>query len=498
MLKSLQLTSFRSFADTGRHELTPITLLVGKNSSGKSSFLRFFPLLRQTAEVPARSPLLWYGKLVDFGSFQGVASRVSPGPVGVHFQLTAPYAGTSRVVVGRHPRPMLNLDVSVELAAQSDQTYVAQATVRCNGDSFSVTCGSQYNVERVTVNGVDMASSIDVSLLHVTGGGLLPALSRDQEDLDDLVNSLVAKTLRPLAHNRTSDRKLLQIARNLTYGSQDAMLARLRALALRYWENPEPDHQHFQTIRRLLFLKEIEAQLPLIQSQIDQFASGITYLGPFRRHPDRFYRYQELAVGQIDAAGENLAMLLRSLDAAQIQDLSSFMQRHLGFHVRLANEGSHVAILLGDGGGRDYNLIDMGYGLSQVLPVVAQCWMAITMSSSGRQRRPTLLIVEQPELHLHPKHQSSLADVFFAVHAESNLSPYTPPWQEPLRVMVETHSEAMINRFGEMIVAGTLDPSHIRVLLFEKDESTGRTEVRSTGFSSDGILEDWPLGFFSA
>lgn len=50
-------------------ELKPITILVGRNSSGKSTFLRSFPLIRQSLMTRISSPVLWYGDLVDFGSY---------------------------------------------------------------------------------------------------------------------------------------------------------------------------------------------------------------------------------------------------------------------------------------------------------------------------------------------------------------------------------------------------------------------------------------------
>jgi predicted ATP-dependent endonuclease of OLD family len=55
-------------------EIRDITLLVGKNSSGKSSFLRTFPLLRQSTITRSSAPVLWYGDLVDFGNFETTVS----------------------------------------------------------------------------------------------------------------------------------------------------------------------------------------------------------------------------------------------------------------------------------------------------------------------------------------------------------------------------------------------------------------------------------------
>ncbi len=53
-------------------EIKPITLLLGRNSGGKSTFLRTFPLFRQSLMTRTSSPILWYGDLVDFGSFDTV------------------------------------------------------------------------------------------------------------------------------------------------------------------------------------------------------------------------------------------------------------------------------------------------------------------------------------------------------------------------------------------------------------------------------------------
>ena len=60
-------------------QIRPITLLVGRNSSGKSSFLRSFPLVRQSLMTRTSSPILWYGDFVDLGSFKSAISDNTPG-----------------------------------------------------------------------------------------------------------------------------------------------------------------------------------------------------------------------------------------------------------------------------------------------------------------------------------------------------------------------------------------------------------------------------------
>ena len=68
-MRSIGVENLRSFKGSGNIKLNPITLLVGLNSSGKSSFLRLLPLLRQSYEKKTSGPILWYGDYVDFGTF---------------------------------------------------------------------------------------------------------------------------------------------------------------------------------------------------------------------------------------------------------------------------------------------------------------------------------------------------------------------------------------------------------------------------------------------
>jgi predicted ATPase len=117
------------------------------------------------------------------------------------------------------------------------------------------------------------------------------------------------------------------------------------------------------------------------------------------------------------------------------------------------------------------NLHDMGFGASQILPIIVQC-LAATAGS--------LVIIEQPELHLHPQVQARLADLFIAIshitenkkgikHEYSNV-PFLIEGSEKLeirlstiRFLVETHSEHLMLRFRRRIaetIRNILQPDH--------------------------------------
>lgn len=85
-VEKISVKNYRSILDSGNIDICPLTVVVGKNSAGKSSFIRLFPLLKQTLERKISDPLLWYGDYVDFGDFQHTVSKQNPNnPIEIDF-----------------------------------------------------------------------------------------------------------------------------------------------------------------------------------------------------------------------------------------------------------------------------------------------------------------------------------------------------------------------------------------------------------------------------
>lgn len=501
-MRSLRLKNFRSFNDTGRNELRPINILVGSNSSGKSSYLRFFPLLRQTVETSTRSPLLWYGGMLDFGDFSKTLRRgSSPATIGYEFEVDI---NQWRMRAPWRKKTSFNARLNIGVTLQhSEQTYVSKLEVSSSGDICVLEFSDAGVLSKFLSNGEDiiqylgkeLPSTVLSKFFPIVGPESFLEFSSKIAPLDQALASL----LEPLAHNRTSDRTLLSYARRLSYGDDVSIFNSLKELNLRHLQEASIEEK-LRKMKSLLFARDLGELLYAANQNLIRFASGINYLGPFRKDPERYYRQQELAVGQIEPHGENLAMFLKSLSSSEIADLSGFMQAHLGFGVSIQIEGNHVSVLVDEGKDRSFNLIDMGYGLSQVLPVIAQCWSTMNRGrrSPVRENVATVLAVEQPELHLHPSHQSRLADMFAAVvkNHQTLLKGDRKTRELPFFIVIETHSEALINRFGELIEQKNLDAEDVAVLLFSKEKS-GDTIIKTSEYSEDGTLMNWPIGFFS-
>jgi hypothetical protein len=519
LLSSLRVGKLRSLHDSGRIELRPINILVGKNSSGKSSLLRLFPLLRQSVEAETKAPILWFGRLVDFGAFRDVVSADVPGAqLSLEFELS----GVSQSKIGvqpsnplaimLRPRSAIHTDLACEILlgrGSSDEVgYPAELSVKVYGDHIRLHISNALEV-RVTLNGEDLPLP-DGAAWYTSSGKLIPQLTllsrtkdEDGEDhyslfSDPQVAAWIAKKMHHLAHGNTSIDRLKALASDVAFGPKKSFLesvatshysttrftAKLRQLG--------SASAAVEELRAASLLVALPAILREIDNQLVEFAKGVRYIEPLRASAERFYRLQDLAVDEIDSSGANTAMFLNSLNFYDAAGLKEWTQTHLGFSAYADRSAGHVAIkIITEGSDSSRNIADLGFGFSQILPVILQLWFTCVRRKPFKQKSDpsSLVAMEQPELHLHPSYQAMLADVLAGVVSEVKSR------GERIPLFVETHSEHIVNRLGHLVRNGELAASDVQVLLFEKEAQV--SGVRSVAFCEDGSLDDsWPLGFF--
>ncbi|MNE00018.1 hypothetical protein D3C80_924130 [compost metagenome] len=253
------------------------------------------------------------------------------------------------------------------------------------------------------------------------------------------------------------------------------------------------NEQQYSDIRAVINAGAFATILTSLSHYLKSIFTATLYIGPARARSERYYRYQDLAVSEIDPDGKNFPMFLNSLSEGQINMFSSWVKSLFGYGVKLSKRTGHISINLVDAG-QETNIVDVGYGVSQILPVLGQIWWAKNRPITQKNRSPlSLLAIEQPELHLHPAHQALLADAL--VEEATGAKEGRPP-RSRLHYIVETHSETLINRLGELIARKRLSEEDIQVVLFEPEEETGNTKVRTVRFNDEGVLIDWPFGFF--
>jgi predicted ATPase len=127
--------------------------------------------------------------------------------------------------------------------------------------------------------------------------------------------------------------------------------------------------------------------------------------------------------------------------------------------------------------GVEVDLPDLGFGVSQILPILVEC-----LRTAERET----IILEQPEIHLHPSLQSKLADFFICMaKAGKNL-------------VIETHSEHLINRLCLRIAQEESNDTRnlINILFISFDEQNKTSISRLVEINKYGEIENWPVGFF--
>jgi predicted ATPase len=504
--------------------LKPITLLVGRNSGGKSTFLRTFPLFRQSLMTRTSSPILWYGDLVDFGSFDTALSRDS-NTKAIHFSFAIDDLTFEDrpVYLGEHYgyyrkselTRVRGISYDVGIDRRGERNRISSISINVERPNIRVLLEADENssVSKLLINDEDVLAAIAPLRFSISSGSLFPELRfvrpKDDPSRDPwLVNPYAAATLpsltkilRRVIDTRTKDKSIAEIAgRLIASGFSDPerfkSVGRNHGVTVgRLFDTiaTQEDKRQYKQISMLLDSAALPSLFRAIAQHLKQVLSSTLYIGPARARSERYYRYQDLAVSEIDPDGKNFPMFLNSLSRSQIDSFSRWVKSLFGYGVAVSRQTGHISINLTDGN-VETNIVDVGYGVSQILPVLGQIWWARNRPSTRESRTPlALLAIEQPELHLHPAHQALLAD---ALVGETIAPSDARAAVGKMHYIVETHSETLINRLGEFIAVGKLDAADVQVILFEPDDDRGTTSVRTVEFNSDGTLVDWPYGFF--
>ncbi|WP_158604620.1 AAA family ATPase [Aquitalea palustris] len=511
-LNSLRVRNFRGFLDTGIVSLKPINLMIGKNSIGKSSFLRIWPLFSQGSLVNKTSPILWNGNLVDFGSFGDVISRYSDNKI-ISFEFEMLHGGFAqnykRSVASKAFVRMFGpsrVKVSIDVGTNETRTiyknlildvygYRVEYHFSDDGVLNKVSCGPDNLPYPKYYTIVPVQSFLmplyDFLIETKVDNRLIPAYSPLYMNLFWF--------LRNRLHGRLSDERVHEIAAKLrVMGSEDAIIKLASNLPYAYatWKKfiseVLEDKILASSFARAVVMAASELLLADMDSDIKKYFEAVNYIRPIRATAERYYRKQELSVENIDATGSNVAFFIKSLDRGSLNRLNDWLNDTLGIKVATHDAEGHVSIKIEDTStGRIDNIADIGFGFSQALPLAVQAWLAFDngrSSTSSKGAVEKILVWEQPELHLHPAMQRKLARLIATVVEKAR--------NESIKFVIETHSQSMVNEIGDLIERQTLSHEDVQILLFEQ-ESGGSTVIRTTGYDEEGQLINWPYGFLS-
>lgn len=505
MLKAISVENYRGFGASTTLHLRPLTILLGRNSSGKSSLTRLIPLLQQSLERQSSSPILWSSDSVDFGNISDVITHdSSASELRIGFRISAPgfhsYLNRSRYAFQQDlDDSTAELEYTMRLSADGARTKFDGVLIRFDDQTIYVDWDSDGNVTRLAVN--ETSFPLNDAVYKVDTKSIFPEISRifRKEEITHSARAPIfydalRGALERVIHGRTAGEKIDFFARTFSF------LPRARSRdALKQFPNvvaKKVTDQNSRLISDLSMVNDLPRIMQLLSYLVAPVLLGSAYIGPSRASGKRFDRIQELSVNRLDASGENTAMYVYSLSETERQSFNDLLVRACGHVIQVDESGpGHVSIKVGRQGQTHFeNIADVGFGFSQLVPVIAQLHAVRERNRSNHRAAGDSVIfaVEQPELHLHPAMQANLADLFVAAVSRTgadDLSTF---------IVAETHSETFVSQLGLLIAEGHISKQDVAVYFVEKDDESGKSSLTEKHFDDDGVIADWPIGFFSA
>jgi predicted ATPase len=442
MIKKFSLNNFKAWEKTGSIRFAPITVFFGPNSSGKTSIIQSLLLLKQTVDSPDRQNVLHLGD----------------------------------------PK------TPIDLGTLSDIQYNHDSDKKLGFDIEWV-LPKELKLRDVLSNARYMTDSIE---FHASIGSHSQAGRPELERLEYLLKqdhlSQCAFALTKMSDENKKTHSVYQLS------ASEYNLKRTKG---RGWPLPPPDKFYGFPEEAVAYYQNT-GFLPDLTLEIERLFSRLYYVGPLRSYPRRNYTWSGEIPSHVGVQGERsieslLAAKERFFNRGAKTRYKSFEEtiaRWLydmglidSFDVRpIAPRRKEYEVMVRTGRRMPYvPLTDVGFGVSQILPVMVECFYVPAHA---------IVIFEQPEIHLHPCVQADLADLFIeAVQArEQNVG------DRNIQLIVESHSEHFLRRLQRRIAEEKIGPENVAMYFCSsKHDKAVIEELQVDRF---GNISNWPAYFF--
>lgn len=433
ILNQLRIQNFKSWKDTGLMRMASLTGLFGTNSSGKTAIIQFLLILKQTVESTDRQQVLHTGDhqtYVDIGTFYDAIHRhIIPGKIDFKINWTLPKVLLVYNLKEEDPIlfsvPVLSLSFAASIEGTEESVIAKEFNYLFDYKDKTYEFGMQATKNKSEYKLVSEGYSF--------------------------------KKIKSINPN-----ELLQPVKN--YGFPEQVNA--------YYKNAG-------------FLSRFALEL-------ENLFQNIYYLGPLRDYPRRSYAWGgqkpqdvgkkgELAIPALLASRGEKISGGKDRPSQTIEERVAEWLRDLGLIHEFAlkpiakNRKDYEVLVRRSPGSSEVLITDVGFGVSQILPVLVLCYYVPEGS---------IIILEQPEIHLHPSVQAGLADVFIDVIKTRKV-----------QIILESHSEHLLRRLQRRIAEEKLDHNDAALYFCQTDEN-GDSQLLPLELDSFGNINNWPDGFF--
>lgn len=496
-MESISAKNYRSILDSGEIKICPLTVIVGKNSAGKSSFVRLLPLLKQTLERKISDTLLWYGDYVDFGDYQHTVSKQrADEPIEIGFSIMAYDRYFRRYLKRKDDKEFL---VNIRLVIR--EKYIEQVSLMFFDQCVFIDMDHNGNATILINDDERPFGKKKLYALRETGN-IIPTFFERVESSEEhylarglSVNDIVSYCNEYIYSDKDKREGIygspFYDELDIEISSKKKILEKLKKINSKKFDKMNVNHKRFQKINNYIIAAKLMGVIERINTSVSYDLKQTSYLKPIRAMVNRYYRVQGISIDELDADGSNLPMILKNMTFSELKDFEIWSKEKFGVVFSVTLGEGHISLIIKNevGGAEETNVADTGYGYSQMLPIVMLLWMIHSKKNISRFDKQRTIVIEQPELHLHPAYQAKMIDVFVNVINEAEKNGIA------IKIVFETHSEAMVNRIGTLISEDKIKPEKVNVLIFGKNNE--ETIIESKKFDEDGLLLGWPIGFFA-
>ena len=510
--------NFKCFSQRTTIPLQPLTLILGQNSCGKSSILQILQIMAQTVACgDANRVLLFRSKVnnTDFGTFKDNIFNHETGSRLLQLRFTFANSLEVAELVELHQLiefSTVSLEVDIASGNEGGDLKVPSFRIYCD-DNATAEFTSKFSDEETDASRLEyVAGELSEQLLlnmyrrfkendedsAAFCAGTVSALLERFPHLEDPLHKLLHEVVESLyAEEGFETFKHLCFYSRPTVTGLTNFLPTVRKIytpgrEMLVIDSEDDDYvdreiemeENFDHDRGLSFygaLPNLSLLLIVLSDQIANFLQQASFFGPVRSQPERFWLYAPNVSSQVGRHGELMpATLYRNV--ALLEKVNKYLDDPLdiGYTVRVETsviDPELFQIQLRETTRDDapwINLCDVGYGISQLLPIVVQVALPNFQT----------IIIEQPELHIHPALQARLGKLFAdAIKHDGK------------KFVVETHSEHLILRLLRLVRQDRLSAQNLCLLSIQKT-TLGSRESRIRVNEDGDFIDAWPEGFF--
>ena len=437
MIDKIFLENFKAFKQA-EFELKPITILVGPNNGGKSTLIQSIILIQQTLLGVGNNAVNLNGTK-NFGNFIDLVNQKS---------------GKKEVCI------KLDFDdrTSVKFKVAEDGSNLFIKDFSCNTGEF------EYHLTDLSLRDYKkelVAYSQKCDIIF------------DRDILEK--NKIPAWHLEPIFYRDKFFFKISDIGDSSILVNQylKAVKSQVQkkeknSLIMDIWA----DRSLKKLMEVISFYSNIIKSSNDFYKKMENYFSNIQYIGPLRNPANR--SYARGSYNYVGAMGEHAVQILAENPKLKDDVEKYFLEMDIANALNIsgsANEKNFEFRIKTKITNDEVNFADIGFGTSQILPIIVQ---------SSMSNKESLVIIEQPELHLHPRVQASLADFFVKLATKKQ------------KFLLETHSDYLLERLRYNIIEKNILTEDVAIYYIEQSEAEKCSTITKININSNGQYSNLP------